>query len=61
LQTEQINLYVTYARTFLAARLVEESMKSMSALITSSLPMMGATLAEQYVDNLTNSISTISD
>jgi hypothetical protein len=54
-------LYVTYDRTFLAARLIEESMSTMSSLITSSLPMMGATLAEQYVNDLTSNISTISN
>jgi hypothetical protein len=36
-------------------------MGTMSSLITASLPMMGASLAEQYVDDLANNIARISN
>jgi hypothetical protein len=57
LQVKKIGMYVTYEKTFLAARLIASQLETLSTLITGSIPQMAMSLMEGADASISNDIA----
>jgi hypothetical protein len=57
LEANKLNFYVTYEKSFLSAKLVDEMSSSITALASSSLPVMAGAVAQKMVEQVCSEIA----
>jgi hypothetical protein len=59
LASNKLNFYVTYEKSFLSAKLVDQMQSSITSLANSSMPVMAASIAQNIIAN--KSIGIVAD
>jgi hypothetical protein len=56
-----LNFYVTYEKSFLSAKLIDEMGSSLTAIVSKSLPVMAGTFYQSVVQNICAEVNTIAE
>jgi hypothetical protein len=58
---EPVDLYLTYEKTFLAPRIINEVGNIFPLLLSGALPLAVSSLAEAVIDDITDKVALIAD